>query len=908
MGTARCWIIGWLLLAVGPAAGEELPRDEVRLRPARWRATRQVVQQAAEQAGFRWAMPATVSRKAFTGSAEGKATPAGELLRDLAKKTGLTAEMLNGVVVVHEPAKETARWVGNLAGDEQRQKLVAIAELGWSRDVRAWPALTRTVVGADLELALAAAQALRRLEGEKALDWRLHGLSAEDPEFVPMSDPVAPWQAPLGSLFPDTVPAEAVERLASSTYLPLREAGARLTAALGPKGQPLCRKLADDPSPLVRVAADRTLAAWARPKKGEPKPTRKPSDSKPWWEQPPPDLKLAARQLAEAKEHDTVWRLLGRRVAYESSPEAIRVMLEHGKSGTRWSHIVSRPLAEFCGGPEVVAWLKDASAKGELYYDHQQGWALWGLSALQDGEALAHSLRPALEGRAFWAAPVEFTAASGAGRHALPLLLARMETRGHWVCRALGYVGGPEAADALIAQLGNPDPGVAVAAAKGLGDLAALAGVRPLIEQLRHEDRLRRHWVVLGLGRIGGPDAARALTELLAVEEKRQDRLVRKAAAELLKELGPLGEEARKRIARFEQEDHRLVPEYRPRNPRFGEEFPVNTEVVVKEHRPVTYSSIGETRAALDWANRLLFRYGGCSPCYSNEFFAFDVGTGTWFPIRAADHYCDLLHEIRPNPGCSRGMTYDGVNKLVWIGRGIGASTGPTQVSHNRGNGLAAYDAALDRFLPCVNAMSLAQPPYTGEPAKALAFDGDTGLVLSSKSSGQGIGLVEAATRKTFLDKAPDKMPSWDQYRPPAFAYDPVARKLFCTHPDLGWKLLAYDRQANSYRLIEAPLPGKPSKQIMGGLVYDSLNRALILVGGVSKETGTMPTCAYDREKERWIDLEARNLGQLGVGQGTCVFDPEHNVILEPIRGAAYRYRKVPPGTRAFLGGGIGTP
>jgi hypothetical protein len=284
--------------------------------------------------------------------------------------------------------------------------------------------------------------------------------------------------------------------------------------------------------------------------------------------------------------------------------------------------------------------------------------------------------------------------------------------------------------------------------------------------------------------------------------------------------------------------------------------------------------------------------------------FAFDVGSGTWFPIRAADHYCDLLHESRPNPGCSRGMTYDGVNKVVWIGQGIGGSSGPTLVTHNRNNGLAAYDAALDRFLPCANATVMAKPPYSGEPAKMFAFDYDSGQVLGSQSNKDGIGLLDARTRKTSLLKAPEKMPSWEQYRPPAFAYDPVARRLLCMHPDLGWKLLTYDPQANHYAVSTAPYPGEPSKQIMGGLVYDSLNRAMILIGGVGREDKKiMPTCLYDREKERWVDLEAKGLGKLGVGLGTCVYDPEHNVILEPATGAAYRYQQVPVGTRAYYGG-----
>jgi hypothetical protein len=442
-----------------------------------------------------------------------------------------------------------------------------------------------------------------------------------------------------------------------------------------------------------------------------------------------------------------------------------------------------------------------------------------------------------------------------------------METRGHWVCLALGHIGGPEAADALLARLDDKDPGVAVAAARGLGDACSYAALKPLCAQLKNPDRLRRHWAVLALGRIGGPEAARALTELLVEEETRKDRLVRKAAAELLKEIGPLNEQGKKLVKQVEVEDALLV-------------------------------------AAMDWANRLMIRYGGCSPCYSNECFAFDVGTGTWFPIRAADHFCHLFNEVRPIPGCSRGMTYDGLHKLVWIGHAIGSYSGPTAVTHNRGNALGAYDAALDRFYPCSNSTTMAKA-YSGEPAKFYAFDYDSGWVISSASGGLGVGILDAETHQTRLLKAPEKMPSFDQYRPPAFAYDPVAKLLMCTHPNLDWKLLTYDGPKNTYRISEAAYPGKPSKQIMGGLVYDSLNRAMILVGGASKETGVMPTCVWDRKAERWIDLEAREIGKLGTGCGLCVFDPEHNVILE-LHGGAYRYKSVPVGTKAFYGHGIG--
>jgi hypothetical protein len=828
------------------------------------------------------------------------------VLNDLAKQTGLTVETLNGVVVVHVPKDvKCKKLVALLSGKDARQARQAICELGWLSDARAWPELARVAVETDVERALAAAQALRRLEGEKALDWRLFGVSQEDAEFVAMAEPVAPWQVPLGAAFPDSVPVASIEKLAASPYIPLREAAARLAACQKARGKAVVEKLADDPSPLVRAAAERTRVAWAEPKKGPP-PARPKPDQKPWWEQPAPDLKAAADELAKNKDHDTVWRLTGRRVAYLGTPGAIKVMLDYGKSGGKWSAHVSHPLAEWCGGPEVIAWLKSAAATGDLMYGGHQGWGLWGLSALQDGPDLAQSLRPALEARSHWAAPPEYTAARGAGIYVVKPLLARMPTRGHWVCGALGYIGGPEATDALLARLDDKDPGVAVAAAKGLGDTAALAGLQPLIAQLKHPDRLRRHWAVLGLGRIGGPEAAKALTDLLAAEEKPKDRLVRKAAARMLQEIAPPGPEAQKLIAAVEADDKVLVPEYRPRSPKLGADFPANTEVAIKEHRPATYSSIGETRAALDWANRLVFRYGGCSPCYSNECFGFDVGTATWFPVRAADHYCHLFNEVRPIAGCSRGMTYDGLNKWVWIGHAIGSYSGPTATTHNRGNCLGAYDAALDRFFPCDNAPTMAKA-YSGEPAKFFAFDPDRGRVVASASGGMGIGVLDVRNRRTQLLKAPADMPSWDQYRPPAFAYDPVAKRLLCMHPGLDWKLLSYDFAGNSYRRADKAYPGQPSKQVMGGLVYDSLSREMILVGGVTRDTKqAMPTCRYDRAADRWVDLEAKSLGLMGLGQGTCVFDPEHNVILEVISGAAYRTRNVPVGTRAYCGGGIG--
>lgn len=90
-------IVG-LLVVQSATFAADLPADKVKLQPLRWRAVRQIVQPAAEQAGFRWAIPATVSRKAYVGNNDGTPLPAAELLQALAEQTGLSAEVIGDVV------------------------------------------------------------------------------------------------------------------------------------------------------------------------------------------------------------------------------------------------------------------------------------------------------------------------------------------------------------------------------------------------------------------------------------------------------------------------------------------------------------------------------------------------------------------------------------------------------------------------------------------------------------------------------------------------------------------------------------------------------------------------------------------------------------------------------------------
>src|SRR5204863_8188581 len=113
-----------------------------------------------------------------------------------------------------------------------------------------------------------------------------------------------------------------------------------LTAACGEKGKALADRLPAERSPIVRAAAPRTLQAWATPSKSTPKPHEKGA----WHLAPAPDLKAAGDVLAQAKDHDTIWRLQGRRVGYMGTPEAIATLLDYGRSQPKWSSMAASPL------------------------------------------------------------------------------------------------------------------------------------------------------------------------------------------------------------------------------------------------------------------------------------------------------------------------------------------------------------------------------------------------------------------------------------------------------------------------------------------------------------------------------------------------------------------------------------
>jgi len=212
--------------------------------------------------------------------------------------------------------------------------------------------------------------------------------------------------------------------------------------------------------------------------------------------------------------------------------------------------------------------------------------------------------------------------------------------------------------------------------------------------------------------------------------------------------------------------------------------------------------------------------------------------------------------------------------------------------------GLAAYDPATDRYISPKNTRNLPKT-VPGEPHKWWAFDYRAGLVVGSISSAKGVAVLDVRTQKAEIRPGPAEMPNLNDYPPPAFAYDPVARVVMSASKKLDWRLALLDLSANTFKWSKATVPGAGVDTLScGGLVYDCLNREMILIGG-----SKTPTCLYDRKADQWVDLIPKQHGVLADRDNArkCFYDPEHNVVLS-LNGAAYRYKAVPAGTKGYFG------
>src|SRR5439155_16592419 len=168
---------------------------------------------------------------------------------------------------------------------------------------------------------------------------------------------------------------------------------------------------------------------------------------------------------------------------------------------------------------------------------------------------------------------------------------------------------------------------------------------------------------------------------------------------------------------------------YEPRNKRFGADFPVNKWVDLKI--TVQAQGWGEIGWNYDPANRLFFRYGGCTGPYNNELTAFDLGTEQFVQRRSIELMAGW-GDCRPGNGCSVGRTWDPWRKTAWIRHGIGGTGNQLGMVEYHSRSPAArfcsYDLATDRFAPA----AYHEAPY-GEPATRLACDWKHGLLFPIK-------------------------------------------------------------------------------------------------------------------------------------------------------------------------------
>lgn len=873
--------VAWLAVGAALARGADLAAP-ITL-DTRWWGAHEFGWRLGEAAGLRFAITDGVSARGRVG---GQAVPGAQLAADFEKQTGIRAEVMGGMLVLHRP-NEAARKAleGQLAaGGEGAVR--AAWHLGWLKDARAWPALAKAAAGQDIPLALAAAQALRRLDGEEAFDLRRWILPGRTPSSGTMSEQGL-WQTPLGAAFPEAATGSAVAALAKSPWVPLREAAARLAPGCGPAGRTVTESLAKDPSPLVSQAAVRALRAWQTPEGGF-KPVSRPlqnPDLQAHWETLTSKGDAGARSagpwIAAYGREDDIRRLID--IARTSASEHVR--------GSAWHSLIAN-----AGGPSAVATFRDLAAKGRPWPDSNHDWGRgtlqfgkYGLAMLMDGEALAKELVPRL-GTENWSLSSEFLLARFAGPPALAGLEGMIARRGHVAPLAIGFIGGPDAVPRLAPALESDDLSTAVAAARGLGETGLAAAVPPLVKALASPNRVVRSRAALGLGRIGGPDAADALARLLKTEK---EYLPRRSACAMLREIDGGSPTYADLVAATERDLAAFVPAYAPVNPQFGPDFPAGRWVSLS--RVHTIASIGETRCAVDPYAGVWLRYGGCSPCYSNECIGYDVASGKWFVVRPPENLGLFFNERRAAQGCSRGMAFDAKGRLFWINHAVGGNGTPANGWAYPGRTVCSYDLALDRFVgDYADATG-----RRGEGPTWFIADSTRGTVYTEwmGPTTQAIDTAAGDLVNLRFEGLPNLSGNYNH--DPA-GYDPVsglvlrsvrAGNAYKNAPDL-WGVWLMDPAKGVARKARSGLP----EGAHGGgnaMDYDALNREVVLF----LKTGAW---RYLREKETWEKVADGELDVYVVG-----YDPQHNVFLAS-RGwgtfSALRLKNVPAGTRAFYG------
>jgi HEAT repeat protein len=845
-----------------------------------WYSPQELLPVLAARDSIRWALPETLAGRAWVGGDLSRKA----LLDDACKQWGFAWAEANGVVVVH-------RLEGRLRELTAARTPEAIWELGWSRDGRAVPILSEMLTSKEPAVALAAAQAIETLLADVPLgrDERV--------------DPPLPGRVSLAAAFPPTVD---LLPLLDAPYPPVRAAALRVLLGTGKNAEEATTKTARDRAVAVQNVRQQLLFV-PRPEKNRREPLPAPPAD-------PAELKAACAKIVEelpALEKRSAWEIMtrnadmlsawsraGHDVASDTLAELTATKVQQGW----YPGIVQKCLAS-SGSERVRAKIKEILPRASLPY------LVRGLEESYSGANLVALTGPYLADQT-----VCYVTTRKAGREALDLLLPLAEKGNMAAVDALGIIGGPRVIEVLRKKVEKDEKQSATAcfrAAKALARVGTVEALDVLLGALEEKSQLRRQAAVLCAGRIGGLKVAAQLAEIVA---KDPARLVRAAAADGLEQIGT--PDALAAVAAFRKADAGPpVLEYRPRNPRFGPDFPVNEWVNLRI--TVQAQGWGEIGWNHDPANHLFFRYGGCTGPYNNELTIFDLGTEQ-FQQRRSIELMAGWGDCRPGNGCSVGRTWDPVLKSAWIRHGIGGTGNQLGMVEYQSRSPAAkfcsYDLATDTFRPAAY-----HEAVYGEPAARLVTDWKHGLLYPIK--------FQHPNHKTkdfwALDlkaESPHGEKAWadlkDQAGPYPFqphahyttaAVDQDAGLLvvyvppFDSRPPETW---VYDPEKKAWKDMQPKV--QPQGVIGAGLVYDPFQKVLLYQSGRKATQFGGPddslTWTYDVRTNTWTDLQAKN-GPGNPWVGAMDFDPEHNVVvLFSFRDRqvwAYRHKAVDVGTKA---------
>jgi HEAT repeat protein len=866
-----------LLLSLAPAQTNAIDKA--------WYSPHELLPLLAARDGITWAMPETLSGRAWVG---GNLTYKAAI-DEACKQWGLSWTELTGVVVVHREHPKLREWTAALAkGDTE-----AAWELGWSRDVRALPPLNSALGSKDVAVALAAAQ---------ALDVLLTDIPLGREERVA---PALRGRVSLSRALPRTTD---LTHLLDSHYPPIRAAALRILLGKGRASSEVAlEKTKADRSPAVQAVRQQfSFTPSKDTRKREPLPSappdaadRKAAIAKILEELPGMEKKSAWEQMVLRAETLAAWSRLGH-------DEATQALIE--LTGTKLQQFwypgtIQKNLAE-SGGVKVRAAVKDVMPKALRPY------IVRGLEESYWGDELVALTGPYLSEQA-----VCLVTTRKAGREAIDLILPLAEKGNTDAIDALAVIGGPKAVAALRKLLAKDDAHsstIAFRSAKALGRIGTADALDALLNATDTESLHRRHSVALALGRIGGLKAEAELIALL--KHKNQPRLIHAAVAHGLEQIATA--DALAAASEFRKADAGTPPlVYKPRNPRFGPDFPVNRWVDLKI--TVQAQGWGEIGWNYDPANRLFFRYGGCTGPYNNELTLFDLGTEQFIQRRPIELMAGW-GDTRPGNGCSVGRTWDPWLKAAWIRHGIGGT--PNQLgmadyfTKSPTARFANYDLATDRF----HAAAYHEAPY-GEAATRLVCDWKHGLVYPIKLTHpnhktKDFWALDVRSENPFAQTAWKKLtnPDGDYPRHAGAAYttaavDQDAGRLVLYIPPLEGRppqTWVYDPEKNVWKDLQ---PKNQPEGVHGaGFAYDPFQKVLILHSGrkVTQFGGSDDaiTWSYDVRTNTWTDLKAAN-GPGNPWVGAMDFDPEHNVMVlfsfRDKRVWAYRPTAISVGTQA---------